>query len=216
MSTYDEQQEYQIPKGPEYRNPASPENLDENFMVRAAAMALESNLNIEEDSPTRSDERSSTIRGRQLSNAPPGNPKTPSKITKETRLSITPPASSTIRQYLTVFAHRTSSSKAISAPGGLTYIVEAVDFKEKRFLKLANALTYAYHYGYSCREYLAEDAYHQRHRRHYGGVEESHLFMILSRELTRGGVSDNSSVASGTLSVNPGPNPNFAPPRLSG
>lgn len=175
------------------------DNPEQDFMERAAAMALESNLDIDgspsPDPPRRS--RDSHRRGslehhlprrgsvESCDTPPPAHPAATSALPPP-RTAFPPPVHSDVRQYLSIHVHQTSSSKPFSVPGGLTYVVEAVDFKERRFLKLSNALTYAHHFGYSQRDFESEDTYHEVYKRLHGGRDGSNLYAILSRDVPRG------------------------------
>jgi len=184
------------------------ENPEQNFMERAAAMAQESNLDIdgspspdpprlsreshrrgsrENHPPRRSSVEScdSTAPHRGVDHPPPANTAATAAMPPP-RTASPPPVQSDVRQYLSIHVHQTSSSKPVSAPGGLTYVVDAVDFKERRFLKLSNALTYAHHFGYSQRDFESEDTYHEVYKRLHGGRDGSNLYAILSRDVPRG------------------------------
>lgn len=99
------------------------------------------------------------------------------------------PSTGRSKQFMTIFMYPGPDGR------GFTFLVEGGG-REKRFVKLANALTFAAHYGYVAREFDAERSFHEMYMR-VTGRDESNLFIILSKN----GVNAAGGGASGGASV---------------
>mmetsp|Transcript_25242 Transcript_25242/g.58309 ORF Transcript_25242/g.58309 Transcript_25242/m.58309 type:complete len:451 (-) Transcript_25242:148-1500(-) len=93
------------------------------------------------------------------------------------------------KQFLTIFMYPNQSRE------GFSFHVEGGGH-EKKFVKLANALTYASHYGYSSRDLEAENSFHDLFRR-LTGHDESPLYVILTK-VSGGGSGSGGSVNHGS------------------